>query len=136
MLSKHQLRAGVGTALAIGALAAPAASASPIHDGMSARPDTQVVSSAPAGRQIDPLAFSRQDKQAVSTAPATTGSAHVTASPSPGSPVATSDGGFDWGDAGIGAAGGLVLAMGGLGGALAISRRRTGPSGRTAPVPS
>ena len=32
--------------------------------------------------------------------------------------------GFDWGDAGIGAAGGLALAMLGLGAALVISRRR------------
>ena len=31
---------------------------------------------------------------------------------------------FDWGDAGIGAAGGLALSMLGLGGALAISQRR------------
>jgi hypothetical protein len=33
--------------------------------------------------------------------------------------------GFDWGDAGIGAAGGLALSMVGLGGALAMSQRRT-----------
>jgi hypothetical protein len=32
--------------------------------------------------------------------------------------------GFDWGDAGIGAAGGLALAMLGLGGALAVSSQR------------
>ncbi|MBV9417537.1 MAG: hypothetical protein JO363_21305 [Solirubrobacterales bacterium] len=34
-------------------------------------------------------------------------------------------GGFDWGDAGIGAAGGLALSMLGLGGALVVSQRRT-----------
>jgi hypothetical protein len=33
--------------------------------------------------------------------------------------------GFDWADAGIGAAGGLALAMLGVGGALAVSGRRT-----------
>ena len=32
--------------------------------------------------------------------------------------------GFDWGDAGIGAAGGLALAMLGIGGGLAISQHR------------
>lgn len=32
--------------------------------------------------------------------------------------------GFDWGDAGIGAAGGIALAMVGLGGALAVSQNR------------
>lgn len=31
---------------------------------------------------------------------------------------------FDWGDAGIGAAGGVVLALFGLGGALVVSHRR------------
>lgn len=33
--------------------------------------------------------------------------------------------GFRWGDAGIGAAGGLVLSMLGIGGVMAISQRRT-----------
>ena len=33
-------------------------------------------------------------------------------------------GGFDWGDAGIGAAGGIALAMVGLGGTVAVSQRR------------
>ncbi|MEA2214234.1 MAG: hypothetical protein QOF83_4182 [Solirubrobacteraceae bacterium] len=35
----------------------------------------------------------------------------------------TAPSGFDWGDAGIGAAGGLGLAIAGLGGALAVSQR-------------
>ena len=39
--------------------------------------------------------------------------------------VITPNSGFDWGDAGIGAAGGLALAMLGLGGTLALSQRRT-----------
>ena len=38
--------------------------------------------------------------------------------------VATPPVGFDWGDAGIGAAAGFALAMLGLGGALAITRRQ------------
>jgi hypothetical protein len=37
--------------------------------------------------------------------------------------IQTPPNGFDWGDAGIGAAGGLALAMIGLGGALAVSQR-------------
>jgi hypothetical protein len=32
--------------------------------------------------------------------------------------------GFDWGDAGIGAAGGLTISMVGLGGGLVVSQRR------------
>ena len=38
--------------------------------------------------------------------------------------VASHDGRFDWGDAGIGAAGGLGLALVGVGGAFAISQQR------------
>lgn len=38
--------------------------------------------------------------------------------------VTARDSGFDWGDAGIGAAGGFALSMVGLGGALAISQNR------------
>jgi hypothetical protein len=37
----------------------------------------------------------------------------------------TRGGGFDWGDAGIGAAGGVALSILGLGSALAVSGRRT-----------
>ena len=37
--------------------------------------------------------------------------------------IQTPPSGFDWGDAGIGAAGGLALAMIGLGGALVIAQR-------------
>jgi hypothetical protein len=33
--------------------------------------------------------------------------------------------GFDWGDAGIGAAGGLAITLLGVGGALVVSQRRT-----------
>jgi hypothetical protein len=39
--------------------------------------------------------------------------------------VITPTGGFDWGDAGIGVAGGVALSMIGLAGALAVSQRRT-----------
>jgi hypothetical protein len=34
------------------------------------------------------------------------------------------NGGFDWGDAGIGAAGGFALSMVGLGGVLVVSQRQ------------
>ena len=42
--------------------------------------------------------------------------------------------GFDWGDAGIGAAGGLALAMIGPGGALAVSQRRPRGNRQTTPL--
>jgi hypothetical protein len=45
-------------------------------------------------------------------------------------------GGFDWGDAGIGAAGGLGLSMLGLGGALVISSQRRARHPTTPPAPT
>lgn len=39
--------------------------------------------------------------------------------------VVARDSGFDWGDAGIGAAGGVALSMIGVGGALSLSHHRT-----------
>jgi hypothetical protein len=47
--------------------------------------------------------------------------------------VQTPKTGFDWGDAGIGAAGGLAITIIGVGGALAVSQRR---SRRTTALPS
>jgi len=56
--------------------------------------------------------------------PSVTGQATVPAAPPTIVRVSASNGGFDWGDAGIGAGGGFALAMIGLGGALVASQRR------------
>ena len=52
--------------------------------------------------------------------------AHATPTGAPSTVVhvVSHDGSFDWGDAGIGAAGGLGLALVGLGGAFAVSQQR------------
>jgi hypothetical protein len=50
--------------------------------------------------------------------------------------VTTRNAGFDWGDAGIGAAGGAALAMLCLGGGLAISQRRPRRTRHTTALPS
>jgi hypothetical protein len=82
------------------------------------------------------LAASAAPAMAYTTNPTTNGSQVNAASPSltgqttpPATPptivrVTASNGGFDWGDAGIGAAGALALSMIGLGGALVASQRR------------
>ena len=44
----------------------------------------------------------------------------------------SASGGFDWGDAGIGAAGGLGLSMLGVAGSLGVTRRRDRRSGQSA----
>lgn len=50
--------------------------------------------------------------------------------------IISRDSGFDWGDAGIGAAGGLALAMLGVGGGLAISRQRLRRAHHTTTLPN
>jgi hypothetical protein len=50
--------------------------------------------------------------------------------------VITPASGFDWGDAGIGAAGGLALAMLGVGGGLVISHHRPGRTPRPTRPPA
>jgi hypothetical protein len=77
-----------------------------------------LATAAPASaRPIDPYSPASASSAPVGSAPASAAPTivHVTA---PG-------GGFDWGDAGIGAAGGLALSILGLGSALAVSDRRT-----------
>ena len=48
--------------------------------------------------------------------------------------ITTPRNGFDWGDAGIGAAGGLALATIGLGGALVLSQRRPRRTRQSTPI--
>ncbi len=50
--------------------------------------------------------------------------------------IQTPQSGFDWGDAGIGAAGGLALAMLGLGGGLVISHQRPRRTRTTTSLPN
>ena len=50
--------------------------------------------------------------------------------------IITPASGFDWGDAGIGAAGGLALSLLGVGGALVISHQRPRRTRHTTGLPS
>jgi hypothetical protein len=92
---------------------------------------------APAGKHAPAAVYSRQDKSIVpSTAPTTTASIAQASAPPPIVRVQATAGGFDWGDAGIGAAGGLALSMIGLGGALAVSENRARRARGTTGLPS
>jgi hypothetical protein len=102
MTTIHRIAIGAVLALALGASAAPAL-AVPFDINANG---SEVPAGSPSMRI--PVAT---PTSAVSTAPTIV---RVTA---PGS-------GFDWGDAGIGAAGGFALSMAGLGAALAISQNR------------
>ena len=115
----------------------------------------------PAGKQVPTGVYSRPDKSMVPvTTPATSGAAvgrtaglsayregqlatafdvAATAANKASAPqavvrVQTPENGFDWGDAGIGAVGGIALSMIGLGGVLAVSQNRR--TRRTTALPS
>jgi hypothetical protein len=102
MTITHRISTGVALALVLGTSATPAV----------ARPfDLNANGSyVPAG-SASMLSQTAQPTQPVSTSPTIV---RVTAGNS----------GFDWGDAGIGAAGGIALSMVSLGGALALSQNR------------
>ncbi len=127
MFSPQSITRVTAIALTAGAVAAPVATARPAR--MAPRQSVAAISvsqqrqlsTASAASSAAPLKYARQDKQlAPSSSPQT---AVNTAPPSP--PTATASNGFDWGDAGIGAAGGLAISIVGIGGALTLSQRRT-----------
>jgi hypothetical protein len=71
--------------------------------------------------------YSRQDKSLTPVSSPTTPAGAIATkvlAPQAVVRVQVPQGGFDWGDAGIGAAGGVALAMLGLGGALVVSQQR------------
>jgi hypothetical protein len=80
---------------------------------------------ATTAKQPHATVYSRPDKEMIPVA--TPGSA-----PQAVVRIQTPPSGFDWGDAGIGAVGGLALATIGVGGALVVSQRR-GRRGTTVP---
>jgi hypothetical protein len=95
----HRLRRGLALAIAVSALAAPIASAAPIDQPVPGTAGD--ITLRPSGDRDEPYAAS------------------VTAA----EPSTVSGDGFDWGDAGIGAAAMLALAAIGAGGALVVVRR-------------
>ncbi|MFZ1993376.1 MAG: hypothetical protein WAU75_04645 [Solirubrobacteraceae bacterium] len=138
MTTTHRVSTTAVLILSLAAASAPAASARPIGpdvgvaaNGQSSaavrpNPDKQAVTGATANRTAA-AAYSRQDKSMVpATSPSTTAPRTTKVSGLPPLVRLQAPGnGFDWGDAGIGAAGGVALSLIGLGGALAVSQRRT-----------
>jgi len=135
----HLSRSGlIATALAVGAIGAPAASADPSHSGWNPTPSGWVVRPNPdqQAAQIPQGATARpapspwvvrpnpdqQAAQLARTAAAHTNSPTWAVRPNPDEQVPLTSpsaivrvtqpsGGFDWGDAGIGAAGGVALSI-------------------------
>ena len=116
MTTQHRITSGT-VALARGAGAAPAGAwVSNLNaqgsDVPALMPKTQPLSASSPSPLAGPLAFAHGTSAPMKVAPAIV---RVTA---------PSDG-FDWGDAGIGAAGGFALSMIGIGTALVVTQRRT-----------
>jgi hypothetical protein len=115
----------LAAAAAPGAVAPGVASANPAPAVYSPQDKALVRPQRPA----DPPAgvYNRQDKSLLphnyQSTPGLAKAGKVNSS-QPVVRVETPKGGFDWGDAGVGAVGGLALSLIALGGALAISQRR------------
>ena len=98
----------------------------------TARPDV-----APAAKQPAPTAYSRPDKSLIPLAtPYVDSTSRPASAPQAVVRIQTPSSGFDWGDAGIGAAGGVAIAMLGLGGALVVSNHRPRRTRQTTALPS
>jgi hypothetical protein len=114
MTTTHRISTTAVLVLSLAAAGAPTALAKHVEDpATAANPPATVYS--PQDKSIGPA-----------TSPSTT--AGNTAKVSAASPVVRVQApanGFDWGDAGIAAAGGVALLIIGLGGALAVSQHRT-----------
>jgi len=132
MLHHQHIRTTAATALVLAAIAAPAASAHGGQAGWVVRPnpDQQAaeLARAEAARPAPTYWVVRPNPDEQNPMPASPTIVRVT------NPTAAS--GFDWGDAGIGIAAGVALSMIGLGGALAVSQRRTRRSRGSAAVTS
>jgi hypothetical protein len=101
---KHSTKAAVALALTLSALS-PAAAAARLD--LNPPRSTSAASAAPTASTVAPTPRAQIIR-------------------------VTAPGGFDWGDAGIGAAGGLGLSLLALGGGAVVTRRGRGSSGRAA----
>jgi hypothetical protein len=165
MTSTLRITTTAAVILSLAAGGAPAAAARPAIDPPTAvnqtpsavhsRPDKSVIPVSPpatnasaSGRAAALRALSQQERQrvtalsayregqlAASLDVAATAANKTSASPA-AVRVQTPQRSFDWGDAGIGAAGGLALATLGLGVGLATYHRRPRRARQSNPIPS
>jgi hypothetical protein len=124
MTTTHRIATTVALTLSLAAAGAPIATArdSGSHPATTAHQSRAAV-------------YSRQDKSLIPVG--TSDNTSVTgerSAPAAIVRIQTPQSGFDWGDAGIGAAGGVALALLGLGGAVAISQRRPHGNRHTTPL--
>jgi hypothetical protein len=128
-MTNHRISTTAAVILSLAAASAPAASARPAD---YVPPGTQ----ATANLYTPPASvYSRPNKAMTRVSTPNGGDIAKATAPQAVVRVQTPENGFDWGDAGIGAAGGLALAMLGIGGGLVI-RQRPRRSRRTTALPS
>jgi hypothetical protein len=112
MTTTRRITTTTAAILALAPVTAPIATARPLEDP------------AIAANQAPTAVYSRPDKAEIPVTPYGVRPAATSSPPQTVVRIQTPPGGFDWGDAGIGAAGGLALAMLGVGGGLVVSQRR------------
>jgi hypothetical protein len=112
MFKCHIIKRSLVATAAIAAVGFP-----PIAQARTVQPNPdEQVAAAPSGATAHPLVRPNPDEQVAPSSTSITPTIVRVSSP---------DGGFDWGDAGIGAAGSTVLLGAGLLGAGMTRRRRT-----------
>ena len=124
MTTTHRMTTAAAVILSLAAAGAPTAIARPADD------------SAIAANRAPATVYSRPDKAQIPVTPYRDRIATTSSSPQSVVRITTPASGFDWGDAGIGAAGGLALAMLGVGGGLLISHQRPRRTRHTTTMPS
>ncbi|HKO28340.1 MAG TPA: hypothetical protein VJU80_12840 [Solirubrobacteraceae bacterium] len=147
MTTNHRIPATAGVILTLVGVAAPGATARPADDpaiGVNrapaivySRPDKSLIPVSPpatSGGAGGRAAY--REGQLATAADAAARAANRASAPRAVVRIQTPQSGFDWGDAGIGAAGGLALSLIGVGGALAVSQNRARRTRRTTAVPS
>jgi hypothetical protein len=112
MRTTHRITTTAAIMLSLAAASAPAASARP----------TDLV---PMGKQMHSAVYSRPDKLMIAVgSPSSAATLAKASAPQAAVRIQTRQNRFEWGDAGIGAASVLALAMLALGFGLVISQRR------------
>ena len=133
MTTNHRRTTTAALILTLAGVAAPAATARPADDpatpvsrtpaSVYSRPDKSVIPVSPPATSDAALSAYREGQLAAAFDVAAT-AANKASAPQAVVRIHAPQSGFDWGDAGIGAAGGLALALLGVGGGLVISHQR------------
>lgn len=124
-MTHHRATTTAAIILSLAAAGAPTASAMPAGAEPGGTRPPALVYSYPDKAMIPPAASVRSSGRSYNAADVNA-YGHTLAGHAPSVAVASAGPrtGFDWGDAGVGAAGGLALSIVGLGATLAASHRR------------